>query len=150
MRLKILLFSALLAAASVSAQQSDSTPPAIAAHTAKMTQMPGLLPLDWDANAGKLYLEVLLRADGKSDEFLYVHSLPYGTGSNDLGLDRGQISPGVIVRFQRVGSKVLLVQSNEMFRSSSADPAEQRTVRQSFPDSVLARFKVEAADISCA
>ena len=109
-----------------------------------MTNMPGLLPLHWDPNAGKLYLEIALGANGKSAELLYTHSLPYGTGSNDLGLDRGQTSPGRIVRFERTGPKVLLIEPNEAFRSSATDPAEQLSVRQSFPSSVLAGFRVEA------
>lgn len=113
-----------------------------------MTHMPGLLPLDWDAREGKLYLEISLHDDGKSDELLYTQSLPYGVGSNDLGLDRGQTSPGKIVYFERTGPKVLLVEPNEMFRSSAKDAAEQLTVRQSFPESVIAGFKVEAADAS--
>jgi hypothetical protein len=119
-------------------------PPTIAAKTANMTNMPGLLPLHWDANAGKLYLEIPLGANGRSADLLYTNSLPYGTGSNDLGLDRGQTSPGKIVRFERTGPKVLLVEPNEMFRSSATDPAEQLSLRQSFPESVLAGFKVEA------
>ena len=45
---------------------SDAPPPAIATRTANMTNMPGFLPLHWDANAGKLYLEVPLNAQGKS------------------------------------------------------------------------------------
>ena len=66
--------------------------PTIRAKTAGMKHLDGLLPIDWDAKSGKLYLEIpRLGADGKSAELLYVNSLPYGTGSNDLGLDRGQI-----------------------------------------------------------
>ncbi len=107
-----------------------------------MQNMPGLLPLHWDAKNGKLYLEI----PHLDTDLLYTHSLPYGSGSNDLGLDRGQISEGQIVRFERFGPKVLLVEPNEMFRSSSSDAAEQLTVRQSFPESVLAGFKVEAED----
>ena len=129
----------------------QSTPrnatPAVADRTASLQSMPGLLPLFWDASAGKLYLEIPhLDRFGHSDDLLWTHSLPYGTGSNDLGLDRGQISEGVLVRFERFGPKILLVQRNTAFRSSSSDPAEQLSVRQSFPDSVLAGFKVEAAD----
>ncbi len=127
--------------------QKVSAPKDIAARTAHMTAMPGLLPLFWDATAGKLYLEIpALDATGQSPDLLYTHGLPYGTGSNDLGLDRGQISDGIIVRFERFGPKVLLVQPQEAFRSSAADPAEQLSVRQSFPESVLAGFKVEAED----
>jgi hypothetical protein len=125
-------------------EAAGGPPPTIAARTANMTNMPGLLPLHWDANAGKLYLEIPLGANGKSAELLYTNSLPWGTGSNDLGLDRGQTSPGKLVRFERTGPKVLLVEPNEMFRSSASDPAEQLSLRQSFPTSVLAGFKVEA------
>ncbi len=114
----------------------------ISSKTAGMKHMDGLLPLDWDAKAGKLYLEI----PHLDTDLLYTHSLPYGTGSNDLGLDRGQTSWGQIVRFERTGPKVLLVEPNQRFRSSASDPAERLTVRQSFPESVLFGFKVEAED----
>jgi hypothetical protein len=137
MRTAIVFAFALVSSTTLFAQRpagatSDGPPPTIAAKTASMTNMPGLLPLHWDANTGKLYLEIPLGANGKSAELLYTHSLPYGTGSNDLGLDRGQTSPGRIVRFERTGPKVLLVEPNEAFRSSATDPAEQLSVRQSF------------------
>ena len=110
-----------------------------------MTTMAGLLPLHWDANAGKLYLEVpRLGPDGHSQDYLYTNSLPYGTGSNDLGLDRGQTAQGKIVRFERTGPRVLLVEPNQMFRGSSTDANELLAIRQSFPTSVLAGFTVAA------
>jgi len=87
-----------------------------------------------------LYLEI-----GKLDvDMLYFDSLPYGTGSNDLGLDRGQVSAAKLVRFERFGPKILLVRPNEHFRSSARDPAEQLAVRQSFPESILGSFSVAA------
>jgi Met-zincin/Domain of unknown function (DUF5117) len=119
----------------------------ISSKTASMKHIDGYLSLDWDAKAGKLYLEIPhLDAAGNSPDILYTHSLPYGTGSNDLGLDRGQISRGQLVHFQRTGPKVLLVEPNQRFRSTSTDPAEVLAVRQSFPESVLYGFKVEAED----
>ncbi|WP_260740300.1 zinc-dependent metalloprotease [Tunturiibacter lichenicola] len=132
--LALLVVSAILPA-TLSAQN-------ISSKTTGMKHIDGYLPLDWDAKAGKLYLEV----PHLETDILYTHSLPYGTGSNDLGLDRGQISEGQIVRFERTGPKVLLVQPNQQFRSSSTDPAELLAVRQSFPESVLFGFKVEAED----
>ena len=142
-----LLLAIALAPASLAAQrgtpdapQKSGPPPTIAAKTAGMTSMPGLLPLFWDANAGKLYLEI----PKLSTDLLYTNSLPYGTGSNDLGLDRGQTAEGRIVRFERSGPKILLVQPNSAFRSSATDPAEQLSVRQSFPESILAGFTVAA------
>ncbi|HEX5283965.1 MAG TPA: zinc-dependent metalloprotease, partial [Bryocella sp.] len=46
--------------------------------------------------------------------------------------------------FERTGPKILLVEPNSAFRTSSTDAAEQLAVRQSFPESVLGGFKVEA------
>ena len=102
--------------------------------------MQGFLPLYWDAKNGRLYLEIL-KLDS---DMLYFDALPYGTGSNDLGLDRGQVSAAKVVRFERFGPKILLVRPNEFFRSSARDPAEQLAVRQSFPESVLGSFTVAA------
>jgi hypothetical protein len=105
-----------------------------------MRHMPGFLPLHWDEKNGRLYLEIpQLNAD-----MLYFDSLPYGTGSNDLGLDRGQVSAAKLVRFERFGPKILLVRPNQYFRSSAKDPAEQLAVRQSFPESILGSFTLAA------
>jgi hypothetical protein len=137
-----LLLFPLSLAAQVPSAKPDAPIPTISMKTAGMQNMPGLLPLHWDAKSGKLYLEI----PHLDVDLLYAHSLPYGSGSNDLGLDRGQTSEGQVVRFERFGPKVLLVAPNEMFRSSSSDAAERLTVRQSFPESVLTGFKVEAED----
>ncbi len=137
-----------LALVAVSAFASAQPPAAqtISAKTASMTHISGYLPLDWDTKAGKLYLEIPnLDSAGKSPDILYTHSLPYGTGSNDLGLDRGQISRGQLVHFERFGPKILLIEPNQRFRSTSTDPNEVLAVRQSFPESVLLA-KVEAED----
>src|SRR5260370_38305816 len=135
------------AAESTAARESTSTRespsassgmPSIESKTAPMRHMPGFLPLHWDARNGRLYLEI-----GKLDvDMLYFDSLPYGTGSNDLGLDRGQVSAAKLVRFERFGPMILLVRPNEYFRSSAQDPAERLAVRQSFPESILGSFTV--------
>ncbi len=137
-RLSIIVVSLLVCAATSFAAAA----PEIESRTASMQHMRGFLPLHWDAKKGRLYLEIAhMNAD-----LLYFNSLPYGVGSNDLGLDRGQISEPRIVRFEHVGTKILLVQPNQAFRSSATDPAERMAVRQSFPESVLAGFSVEAQD----
>jgi hypothetical protein len=135
-----LLFTLLLTPAICYAQAPQAQTPTIANKTAGLKHIDGFLPLDWDNQAGKLYLEI----PHLDTDLLYSDSLPYGTGSNDLGLDRGQVSKGRIVRFERTGSKVLLVEPNQDFRSSATDPAEQLAVTQSFPESILWGFKVEA------
>ena len=114
--------------------------PTIEAKTAAMRHMQGFLPLHWDGRNGRLYLEIpQLNVD-----MLYFDSLPYGIGSSDLGLDRGQVSPAKLVRFERIGPRILLVRPNEYFRSSAREPAEQLAVRQSFPESILGSFAVAA------
>ncbi|MBZ5586928.1 MAG: zinc-dependent metalloprotease [Acidobacteriia bacterium] len=115
-------------------------PSTIEQRTAGMQKIDGYFPLYWDARAGSLWLEIP-RFDA---EFLYVTGLAAGLGSNDIGLDRGQEGGGRVVSFQRVGPKVLLVQTNETFRSSSPNPAERRSVEDSFARSVLWGFTVAA------
>src|SRR5215471_12446078 len=114
----------------------------IAARTAGLQKLDGFVPLYWDAATGKMLMEIS-RFDV---EFLYQISLPTGVGSNPLGLDRGQLGGSHVVRFERIGPKVLLVQSNYRYRAISPDIAEKRAVEESFAQSVLWGFKVEAAE----
>jgi predicted Zn-dependent protease len=50
------------------------------------------------------------------------------------------------VHFAHTGGKILLIQPNLEYRSSAADPAERIAVKESFAESVLWGFKVEAED----
>lgn len=115
---------------------------AIAEKTAGMHHVDGYFPLDYDAKTGKLYLTV----DKLNTDFLYLDQLPRGLGQNDIGLDRGQLGEGRVVRFERFGPKVMLVQPNLQHRSSATDAAERTAVTESFGESVLWGFKVEAED----
>jgi hypothetical protein len=107
-----------------------------------MKHMDGLFPLSWDDHNGKLYLEIR----NFDQDFLFLNFLPYGLGSNDIGLDRGKFGNSRIVHFSRVGGRVLLIAPNLDYRSSSPNPAEQLAVKQSFAESVLAGFKIEAEE----
>ncbi len=127
-----------------------AAPKSIAAATVGMRHEPGLIALDWDARTGRVFLEIPMTgnpAHTRSPEYIYTHSTPASVGTSELGeygLDRGQISRGSIVRFERTGPKLLLVEPNLAFRSSSASAAEQATVTESFPQSVLAGFRIVA------
>ena len=112
----------------------------IAAKTATALKLPGYFPLYYDEKAGKLFLEI----SRFSSEFLYVDSLPAGVGSNDIGLDRGQLGGSRIVKFERIGPKVLLVQPNYGFRATSQNPRERASVEEAFAQSVIYGFTVEA------
>src|SRR5712672_1285648 len=110
--------------------------------TKSMERMAGYFNIYWDAKAGKLWLEI----DKWGTEFLYQSSMPAGIGSNDIGLDRGQLGGTHVVRFERSGPKVLLMQSNLEFRAVSNDADERRAVRDSFAESVLWGFTVAAEE----
>jgi len=114
----------------------------IAEKTKSMEFHKGYFNYWWDANQGKIYMAV----DKLDIPFLYVNSLPAGLGSNDIGLDRGQIGDSRIVFFQRVGKKVLLTQPNYDYRAITNDPREQKAVTESFAQSILFNFTLEAEE----
>ena len=114
----------------------------IAEKTLGMLSIPGYFPLWYDSKSGRLLMEV----DRWNIDFLYVESLPYGIGSNDIGLDRGQSGATRVVRFERRGPKAMLVQPNQDYRAFTEDPDERRAVEQSFAQSILWGFNVEAED----
>src|SRR5580692_1583182 len=114
--------------------------PTIEERTAGMQKLDGYFPLYWDERTGNLWLEI----PRFNSDFLYTTGLAAGLGSNDIGLDRGQEGAGRLVSFQRVGPRVMMVQPNQSFRSSSANAAERRSVEDSFAKSVLWGFTVGA------
>jgi hypothetical protein len=132
--------SCLLIAAALYAQPASV--PTIASRIAGTRAMPGYFPLYWDERSGRLWLEI----DKFDTEFLYVNSLPAGIGSNDIGLDRGQLGGSRIVRFQRSGPRILLIEPNYRFRAINGSPDERRVVEESFAQSVLWGFDVQAEE----
>lgn len=108
--------------------------------TKNMKSFPGFFPFYWDESTGKIWLQI-----GKfNEEVLYQPSLPSGLGSNDVGLDRGIVGQTLIVKFNRVGNKVLLTAPNYQYRALRDDPAERKAVEESFASSTLWGFAVEA------
>jgi hypothetical protein len=107
-----------------------------------MTRQEGFFTFYWEESTGKIWLEI----DQWDKEFLYVNSLPGGLGSNDIGLDRGQLFGERIVYFNKVGNKVLLIQPNYQYRALTQDANEARAIRESFAQSVLGGFEVKASE----
>src|SRR6187455_3367775 len=132
---KIILF--LLFAPLFASSQKLST---IEEKTKDLKKYEGFLNFYWDENAGKIFLEV----DKLDTEILYVNSLPAGLGSNDIGLDRGLLGGERIVKFSKVGRKIMLVQPNYNYRAVTSDAAEKRAVEQSFAQSIIWGFTAEA------
>lgn len=108
----------------------------------KMQKIEGFVPVYINPDDGKIYLEI----SRFNSEFLYLISLPTGVGSNPIGLDRAQLGPTRIVKFERSGNKVLMVQPNYEFRALGNNPAEKKSVEESFARSVIWGFRVEAVD----
>lgn len=120
--------------------QQRTARPTIETRTQGMRKLDGFFPLYWDEQAGQLFMEI----NKFEQEVLHLSGLASGLGSNDIGLDRGQLHGSRIVVFERVGPKVLMVQPNYEFRSSSSNPAEVRTIRDAFARSTLWGFTVVA------
>lgn len=113
----------------------------IAAKTEGTRRIDGFLPLYWDERGGKLWLEI----PRLNEEILYYVSLPAGVGHNDIGLNRGDLGPRYVVKFERVGSKVLMVQPNYAFRADSpTNPMEAKAVDDAFAQSVIWGFSAAA------
>lgn len=124
----------------VAGQADSSTPPSIQDKTEGMQRIDGFIPLYWDYGTGKLWMEIA-RFD---EELLHYVSLPAGVGSNDIGLDRGELGPRHIVEFRRVGPRVLMVEPNYDYRAVTSNPLERKAVDDAFAESVLFGFQVAA------
>ncbi len=111
---------------------------------AGMQKFSGFFTFYHDAKTDKIWLEI--EKSQLDRDFLYAVSLPQGVGSNDIGLDRGQLSGERVVWLERHGSKLLLVQPNLNFRAVTTNANEQRAVAESFAQSVLHGFKIEAEE----
>jgi hypothetical protein len=138
----LLALAICLLAERVRASPDSTQTPTIAEKTAGTLKFAGYFNLYWDAKQGKLWLEI----DKWNAEFLYQSGLPAGIGSNDIGLDRGQLGETRIVRFERSGPKILLIQENLNYRAVSNDADERRAVHDSFAVSALWGFTVAAEE----
>ncbi len=116
--------------------------PTIKQKTAGLKKYPGYFNFYWDESTGKIWLEI----DKLDQEVLYVNSLAAGVGSNDIGLDRGQLGDTRIVKFQKVGNKVLMIQPNYRYRANSNNNAEKQAVELAFAQSAIWGFRVSAEE----
>ncbi|GAA4889265.1 zinc-dependent metalloprotease [Ferrimonas pelagia] len=121
--LSVIGLGLLLLSGSLSATDSDTLP---------ATEAPPLF--DWQQQSdGRLQLAIPPLAS----PMLLVTSLPYGVGSNEIGLDRGQLGSRRLVQFERHGEQLLLRQLNTQYRGQSDHAAEVDAVTRAFAQSVL-------------
>jgi len=98
----------------------------------------GFFDFYYDIKSDKIYLEV----ENLNSDFLYISSLATGIGSNDIGLDRGQLGSERLVSFQKSGNKLLLIQPNLSFRAITKNKAEENSIKEAFAKSVIYGFKI--------
>ena len=132
--------AAPLASAEQAAEPRAGALPSIEEKTKGFARQDGFFPLYWDDATGTLWLEI----PSLGTEVIYVSALAAGLGSNDIGLDRGRLGGTRIVRFDRIGTKVLMVQPNYDYRANTDNPDEERAVRDAFASSTLWGFTAAA------
>ena len=108
---------------------------------AGISKYSGYFTFYYDVSADKVYLQI----DKLNTDFLYVRSLSEGIGSNDIGLDRGQLGAGVVVHFKKAGNKILMVQPNQDYRAITNNTEEKKSVKEAFAKSVLHGFVIKEA-----
>ncbi len=114
--------------------------PEIADKTSGMERLDGFMPIYWDDEGGRIWLEI-----GRwNEDVLHYTSLPAGFGQNDLGLNRGDLAGERVVQFERRGPKVFMVEANQGYRAMSDDPLERKSVDDGFPTAVHWAWQIAA------
>ena len=122
---------------------AEKAPVSFSDFTKGKTFQQGYFSFYHDKSQGKVYLQI----DKFNQEFLFQSSLPHGVGSNDIGLDRGQLGDTRLVKFERVGSKVFLKQLNTYYRADSENPLEQQAIDEAFASSIIWGFTIASESI---
>ena len=94
----------------------------------KMTKKEGFVPFYLDEEKGKIYLEI----NSLNQELLYVNTLTSGIGSNDIGLDRGQLGETRVIEFRKAGNKILMVHKNYDYRAYTKNAYEAKSIQDAF------------------
>lgn len=102
----------------------------------------GFMDYYYDSDKGKIYLAI----DKLNEEMIYVNYLSAGIGSNDIGLDRGKIGDSKIIKFKKLGSKVLMFQPNYGYRATTENALEKKAVEEAFAQSIIHGFEVVAEE----
>jgi len=107
-------------------------------HIEGLTPYDGFLTIHVDAAQGRL-LAALPTADDDGTLIRFIHALRLtrGLGSNPLGLDRGWGNSGRILRFRKIGDRVLLEAENHRYRADTTNPLEREAVAESFARSFI-------------
>ncbi len=138
----ILLAGFILFAGNFETEAQKSEIPTISSKSSNWQKFEGYISYYYDSSQDKIYLEI----KNIGEEILYVNSLPAGLGSNNIGLDRNQLGSTRIVRFDRIGPKIMMVQPNYRYRAISDNLDEVQAVEDGFAQSTIWGFKIVAEE----
>ena len=130
-----LIFFLFFLAPNYSQNKNKNKSPSVLDHTQSFN---GFFDFTYSHKKDLIYLTV----KELDKQFLYINSLSQGMGNNDIGLDRGQLGRERVVLFSKSGNKLMLIQPNLRYRSTSKNPLEQRSVKEAFAKSVLFGFPI--------
>lgn len=122
--------------------QTTTTEGAITGKVKSFKSFTGFIDYFYDEKSDKIFLQI----DKLDTELLYVVSLSAGIGSNDIGLDRLQLGGERIIKFEKRGPKLLMIEPNYRYRAVSNNIDERKAVEEAFAQSVLWGFKIEAEE----
>lgn len=109
-----------------------------AAQTKDLSARTGFIDLYVDEEKAKILAALPAPGeDGVLARFIYSAGLTGGLGSNPVGLDRSRAGSGTILRFRKIGPKVVAEEENWRYRATADRPLEKRAVAQSFATSFL-------------
>ncbi len=99
----------------------------------------GFINFSYNEQSGKVSLNV----KELNKDFLLVSYFATGLGSNDIGFDRGKITSQRLVRFEKYGSKLALIESNTFFKAITNNKNESKVANDAFASSILWIFNIE-------
>ncbi|MBS3746312.1 MAG: zinc-dependent metalloprotease [Wenzhouxiangellaceae bacterium] len=109
--------------------------------------------IDIYSSAGKGRVLALLPAGNPESavpgvllRFIHAQRLTAGLGSNPLGLDRGWGNSGRILRFRRIGQRVIAEVENHRYRAVTDNALEREAVDDSFASSFVWSTGIVAED----
>ena len=135
---KIILLAYVVLGATLMSQHAFAAKDLSRSIIKESAQTKGFFNLFYHGASGELYLEL----NKLDQEFLMLTSLPQGLGSNDIGLDRGQLGYSRLVKFERHGPFAVLKQVNTQFIAQTQNVAERRAAQSAFAESILWKGKV--------
>ncbi len=134
----VLVLMIVIFSAKAQSKKGKNNPKQKISITEQASPYTGFFDFYYHDSSDKVYLKV----PKSEQQFLYVNSLSQGIGNNDIGLDRGQLGNERIVYFSKAGDKLLLIQPNLRYRSTSDNPLEQQSIKEAFAKSVLFGFPI--------